>query len=56
MTSLEGNFQKEFLLKHPNQVLEQIYHKISWERPHYIQDSSIPFVPLEKELDTLNAF
>jgi integrase/rubredoxin len=30
--------------------------KISWERPRYTQEEIIPFIPLEKELDTLIAF
>jgi integrase/ribosomal protein L37AE/L43A len=30
--------------------------KIQWERPHYTQEEIIPFIPLEKELDTLIAF
>jgi len=30
--------------------------KLHWERPRYTQEEIIPFIPLEKELDTLIAF
>jgi len=30
--------------------------KITWQRPSYIQEEIIPFIPLEKELETLIAF
>jgi integrase len=30
--------------------------KLQWERPQYTQEEIIPFIPLEKELDTLIAF
>jgi integrase len=30
--------------------------KLQWERPRYTQEEIIPFIPLEKELDTLIAF
>jgi integrase/predicted RNA-binding Zn-ribbon protein involved in translation (DUF1610 family) len=30
--------------------------KIPWERPHYTQEEIIPFIPLEKELDSLITF
>lgn len=30
--------------------------KINWARPQYTQEEIIPFIPLEKELDTLIAF